>query len=167
MGIKIKTVKNDFPKMEAALQIIDGSNINVGVQGEHAWLAGIHEYGCRIKITPKMRAWLRRNGLNVKNSTKEIVIPERSFLRSGFDDVHMKAIERAERILPLVIEGKVPETQLYELVGTILRDGIKDYARDLKEPEKHPFTLKREGGAANPLINTGDMINEIEYEVKK
>lgn len=166
MAVKIKTVKNDFPKMEAQLQIINGKNINVGVTGEHAWLAGIHEYGCRIKVTPKMRAWLRRNGLHLKKTTTEIVIPERSFLRAGFDEVHLKAVERAERILPLVIEGKVPESQLYELVGTILRDGIKDYARDLKSPPKHPFTLKREGGAANPLINTGDMINSIEYEVE-
>ncbi len=166
MGIKVKTVLNKFPEMEAKLNVIKGRNINVGVKGEHAWLASIHEYGCKIKITPKMRKWLHRNGLHVKKSTTEITIPERSFLRTGFDQCHMKAVERAERILPLVIEGKVSENTMYELVGTILRDGVKDYARDLKSPAKHPFTIKREGGAANPLINTGDMINGIEYEVE-
>lgn len=166
MGVKIKTTINKLPEMKVQCKIIDGKSVNVGVKGESAWLAGIHEYGCKIKITKKMRAWLHRNGLHVKDSTTQIVIPERSFLRSGYDEVKDKAIDRAERALPLVIEGALPEETLYELVGTILRDGIKDYARDLREPANHPFTLKREGGAENPLINTGDMVSNIEYEVE-
>ena len=79
MGIKFKTTTNRFPDMQAALSVIDGKTINVGVKGEQAWLASIHEYGCKIPITPKMRAWLHRNGLHVKKSTEEIVIPERAF----------------------------------------------------------------------------------------
>ena len=165
MKIKIKTVKNKFPEMESTLQAIDGKNITVGVKGEQAWLASIHEYGCRIKITPKMRAWLHRNGFHVKDTTTEIVIPERSFLRSGFDESHLKAVEKAERVLPLVIGGNMSEEQLYELVGTLLRDGIKDYAVSLNAPAKHPFTLERNGGKENPLVDSGDMINSIEFEV--
>lgn len=166
MSIKFKTIFNNFPEMESNLQIVNGKAISVGVKGEQAWLASIHEYGCHIKITPKMRAWLHKNGLHVKNSTTEIVIPERSFLRSGFDSCHLKAVDRAERILPLVISGEMDEEQFYEAIGAILRDGIQDYAEDLKSPPKHEFTLKRNGGKANPLVDTGDMINSIEFEVE-
>lgn len=166
MGIKFKTTINKFPDMQAALSVIDGKTVNVGVKGEQAWLASIHEYGCKIPITPKMRAWLHRNGFHVKDSTKEIVIPERSFLRTGFDECHLRVIEKAERILPLVIEGRMPEEQLYELIGTLLRDGIKDYAVSLDSPEKHPFTLERNGGKANPLIDSGDLVNAIEFNVE-
>lgn len=166
MSFKWKIIKNQFPSMESAVKAIDGKKINVGVKGEHAWLASIHEYGCTIQITPKMRAWLHRNGFHVKDSTTQIVIPERSFLRSGFDECHLDAIEQGERILPLVLEGKLSETQLYELVGGALRDGIQDYAEDMSSPSKHPFTLERNGGKSDLLTDTGDMINSIDFEVE-
>ena len=55
MGVKWKTVKNEFPKMEQSIKSLSGKKVNVGVLGgEHAWLAGIHEYGCKIPVTPKM-----------------------------------------------------------------------------------------------------------------
>lgn len=165
MRIRTQTTVNKFPDMQRQLQIIDGKKINVGVKGEQAWLAAIHEYGCRIRITPKMRAWLHKNGLHVKNSTTEIVIPERSFLRKGFDEKHMRAIEKAERVLPLVISGDMSSDQFYEIVGTLLRDGIKDYAVSLNSPPNHPFTTDRKH-SSNPLVDSGDMINSIEFEVE-
>lgn len=166
MSFEWKTKKTLFPAMEAALKAVDGKSVNVGVKGEHAWLAAIHEYGCAIRITPKMRAWLHRNGFHVKDSTTQIVIPERSFLRSGYDECHGEAIQQGERILPLVLAGKLPETELFRRVGEALRDGIQDYAEGLSSPEKHPFTLERNGGKADLLTDSGDMINSIEYEVE-
>lgn len=112
-----------------------------------------------------MRAWLHKNGLHVKDSTTEIVIPERSFLRKGFDEKHMRAIEKAERVLPLVISGDMSSDQFYEIVGTLLRDGIKDYAVSLNSPPNHPFTTDRKH-SSNPLVDSGDMINSIEFEVE-
>lgn len=46
MSVAFKTAVNKFPEMEASLKVIDGKNISVGVKGEQAWLASIHEYGC-------------------------------------------------------------------------------------------------------------------------
>lgn len=199
MGVKFTKAINKFPDMEAKLKIINGKNISVGVQGEHAWLAGIHEFGC--DITPKNaryltvpcspasfghRAsdfsdlfffqaksgskWLARNKgkdeIELLFALMEHVkIPERAFLRNGFEEVHMKVIEKAERILPQVIEGTISELELYNLIGTLLRDGVKNYARDLSSPPKSPLTLAANGGKANPLVQTGDMINSIEFEV--
>ncbi len=48
MGVKVKYKinKDDFPSMKKRLEVIDGTGVEVGVfNGEHAWLAGIHEYG--------------------------------------------------------------------------------------------------------------------------
>ena len=85
-------------------------------------------------------------------------------MRKGFDEKHMKAIEKAERVLPLVISGDMDSDQLYEIVGTLLRDGIKDYAVSLNSPPNHPFTVDRKS-SSNPLVDSGDMINSIEFEV--
>ena len=168
MSVKFKTVKNDFPSMKKGIKSVSGKKIQVGVLdgGEQAWLAGIHEYGCRIKITPEMRAWLHRNGLHVKKSTTEIIIPERSFLRAGFDKEHEKVVNKAEKVIDLVIHGKMSEDQFFTMIGEMLRDAIKDYAVQLNSPPKHPFTLAKNPTKTNPLIQSGDMINAIDYKVE-
>ena len=88
MGVKWKTTKNEFPKMQANIARLDGKKVSVGVLGggEQTWLASIHEYGCKIKVTPKMRKYLAATGLHLKPTTTHITIPERAFLRNGYDE---------------------------------------------------------------------------------
>ena len=74
-----------YKRQERAAAELNGRRVNVGVYGEQAWLAGIHEYGCKIKVTDKMRAYLHSQGLHLKDSTEYITIPERAFLRNGYD----------------------------------------------------------------------------------
>jgi hypothetical protein len=49
-------------------------------------IAWVHEYGCTIRVTEKMRAYLHTQGMHLKASTQYINIPERSFLRSTLND---------------------------------------------------------------------------------
>lgn len=89
-------------------------SIKVGIIGENgqkkqegstltnAELGAIHEFGCTIKVTEKMRAYLHYNGLHLKPDTETIVIPTRSFLRmpllSGeFKDFVMTECELYDR----------------------------------------------------------------------
>lgn len=165
--INVKTLKDDFPKMQKSVENLNGLRVNVGVLGgEHAWLASIHEYGCRIKVTPKMRAFLHSKGLHLKKSTTEIVIPERSFLRSGFDENADKIVKATESVLPDVMIGTLSVEQYAKLIGLQLASAIKEYAVDLKNPPNHPFT-KSQKKSSNPLVDTGNMINSITYEVVK
>ena len=165
--VKVTTQKNDFPKMEKSIKDLNGVNVNVGVLGgEHAWLASIHEYGCRIPVTPKMRAFLHRKGLHLKKSTTEIIIPERSFLRSGFDENHEDILKTTEAVLPDVLIGTMSVEQYAKTVGLQLASAIKEYAVNLSSPPNHPFT-KEQKGSSNPLVDTGNMINGITYEVVK
>lgn len=129
-------------------------------------LASIHEYGCRIPVTPKMRAFLHRKGLHLKKTTTEIIIPERSFLRNGFDEHKEDVIKTSEAVLPDVMIGTMSIEQYGKLVGLQLASAIKEYAVNLREPPNHPFT-KQQKGSSNPLIDTGDMIEGITYEVEK
>lgn len=48
MGVKIRTVKNDIPKMQKTYAALNGKKIQVGVFGEQAYIAGVHEYGCNM-----------------------------------------------------------------------------------------------------------------------
>lgn len=167
MGFKMKTKVDLTKQMEKAARSLDGTSVNVGVlTGQHQWLASIQEYGCIIPVTPKMRAYLHRIGVHLKKDTTQIVIPERSFLRAGYDTNRDDALKKAERLLPDVLDGKLSAEQYFETVGTQVRDYIKDYAVELSEPPKQDWPT-RDPAKTNPLIISGDMINGIEYEVKR
>ena len=68
-------------------------SIRVGIIGSNAYakhlnsgltnaqLGAIHEFGCTINVTDKMRAYLHHIGIHLKPDTNTIVIPTRSFLR--------------------------------------------------------------------------------------
>ena len=167
MSVKTRVVLDKIPSLISAANSLDGTKICCGVTGEQGWLAGIHEYGCHIPVTPKMRAYLHHIGVHLRKSTTVIVIPERSFLRAGFDACKEDVLRQAADGAALVLEGFQSEGDLYALVGELLKDGIADYAKDLKDPPKSALTLQLHPGATNPLVLTGDMIGAISYEVKK
>ncbi len=165
MGVKWKTTKNDFPKMQARLERLDGKKVSVGVLGEQAWLASIHEYGCRIEVTDKMRAYLHKTGLHLKATTTHITIPERAFLRNGYDENKDDIIAKAEAVIGDVIDGTMTENQFFDMIGLLMKSRIQDYARDLDSPALHPYTIERKG-SSNPLLDSGDMIGAIDYKVE-
>lgn len=166
MAVKFKTVVDLTKDIAKAANGINGKNVNVGVlTGEHQWLAGIHEYGCIIPVTPKMRAYLHRIGVHLKKSTTKIVIPERSFLRAGYDQ-NLDAITRkASRLLGDVMGGTMSEEDFFEIFGTEFREAIKEYAIELSDPPKQDWPT-RDPAKNNPLAMSGDMIGGIEYEVE-
>ena len=85
-------------------QVIDSDNVFIGVKkGKEANIAAVHEFGCTINVTPKMRAYLHYQGIHLKASTQFIVIPPRPFLRSVLlsndfkakvTEIYIQAIER-------------------------------------------------------------------------
>lgn len=167
MGCKVKTKKDLTDKLRKIARNLDGTNVNVGVlTGEHQWLAGIHEYGCKIPVTPKMRAYLHHIGVHLKSSTTQIVIPERSFLRAGYDQCRKDVLRKAERLLPDVLDGTMSVEKYFETVGTQLREYIKEYAIELSDPPKQEWPT-RDPGKTNPLVMSGDMVDGIEYEIER
>lgn len=166
MGVKTQTKKDDFPDMRKIAKGVDGITIHCGVLGEQAYYAAIHEYGCKIEVTPKMRKYLASQGLHLKASTKYITIPERSFLRTGYDENIDEIMEKADKLKPDVLSGKMTPRQFADAVGLLLKSAIQNYANDLDTPKNHPFTVKQKG-SSNPLVDSGDMIGAIDYEVVK
>ena len=165
MGVSHKTVKNEFPKVRRELKAASGMAVEVGVlKGEHAWLASIHEYGCNIPVTPKMRAWLHYQGVHLKKETTHIVIPERSFLRTGYDQNRAAVLQHASKLLADVAAGTMSADQMAKAVGLELSSAIRDYAVELSSPPNSSFTTERKG-SSNPLVDTGDMIGGIDYRV--
>lgn len=166
MKVVCRTVKDTIPKMRKSLKELDGKKVVVGFNdGEMAWLGGIHEYGCRIPVTPKMRAFLHHNGIHLKKSTTIIIIPERSFLRAGHDSSVDGVLDKAERVLPDVASGHMGVNQYCRMIGEMMASSIKEYAVDLRNPPNSGWTVAWKG-SDNPLVDTGGMIGSIDYEVE-
>ena len=166
MKISHETISDEYPNLIRTLRGLNGKTIDVGAfEGEHAWLVGIHEYGCKIKVTPKMRAWFAYQGYPLKKTTTEITIPERSFIRAGHDQYSEEVLKEAESVIDDVLVGTMSVERYCELIGMLMSERIKDFATDLKNPPNSGMTADRKG-SSNPLVDTGHMIQSITYEVK-
>lgn len=122
-------------------------------------------YGCIIPVTNKMRAYLHRRGIHLKKTTKQIVIPERSFLRAGFDANQRDIHELADRWVSLVLSGTVSTDEAMRRIGEEIADIIRDYAVELDTPPNSTWTTDWKQ-STNPLVSSGDMIAGITYEVE-
>lgn len=126
----------------------------------------INEYGARISITDKMRAWLHYQGIHLKKSTTEIKVPERSFIRKSFDEnidkIHDFIDVEIQKVLALTITPEI----FFKRIGIYARDITRKFITDLSTPPKSSATLFLEGtNKTNPLIDTGGMRKAIKYKI--
>lgn len=158
---------NRIPEIISDLSKTRNKKARVGYirNTEMAKIAAVHEYGCRIEVTDKMRNYLATQGLHLKKDTTHIVIPERSFLRTGADSYGESVYEKAKMLINDVIAGSISIDLFYEMLALELKGKIQEHAIDLKNPANHPFTIERKG-SANPLVDSGDMIGKMEIDVE-
>lgn len=168
--------KNRMPEYIDILNELLTNQIHIGIFGEDTdryedgatvlLIANVNEFGCDIRVTPKMRAYLRSQGLPLKASTEEIKIPERSFIRSGFDDRENNVQSRAIKLLKKVLLMELDIDTFFNLIGQYVVDQLKEYMTALDNPQNHPFTVERKE-SSNPLIDSGRMRDAITFKVVK
>lgn len=153
------------------LKELDGRKVKVGIVGESdsklLTYAAVNEYGASIAITQKMRRFLPTIGINVKASTTHIVIPERSYIRSTFDNKkYFEAMKK--KLAPIfakVLEGKNDPYDILEYIGLIYVSNVKSTIANMKEPPNHPVTIERKGKGKGLLIDSGRLVSSISFEV--
>lgn len=167
---------NRIPEVISKLDEMDGTTIRVGIFGSDAQrqesgaditlghLAAIHEFGTRIAVTEKMRKYLASQGLFLKKSTQFIIIPERSFIRAGWDQNESEVMDKAESLIHNAVAQDLPVSLVIDGIGQESQGRLQTFARDLRNPENHPFTIQRKG-SSNPLVDDGQLVAAIDYEV--
>lgn len=167
MGVKVTTSKNLLPQMIQKAKEINKKKVVVGSFGDHAWLAGIHEFGCVIPVTDKMRAFLHGNGIHLKKETTQIVIPERSFLRAGFDQSQQQLQRAVSETLVKTLVSNRSAVEFLDGVGDTLASLIYDYAATLNSPPKSEASYKLETDPGKGLLTeTGDLLDSITYRIE-
>jgi len=168
MGVVIKDT-NNIDKAVRNLRKLGGNTIKVGIFGaddaDLVMIGAVHEYGADIPVTPKMRAWFAANGYPLKATTTVITIPERSWLRSGYDENIDKIADKLEDMVPDVIEGDVNPKIFMDMIGMEFAGLIQKKMRNLRSPANSSMTIERKG-STNPLIDTGRLVGAVRHEVE-
>ena len=142
MKITDKSIVSELLK---AIEYIENNTIVIGVLGEQdtevVKYATYNEFGVMFKI------------------------PERSFIRAGFDANKNKFIERGNRLIEDVITLKLKPHTFLEIMGEYLAGIIKDYLVDLRSPPNSQQTIEQKG-SSNPLVDTGRLRDSITYKIE-
>ncbi|MFF5994277.1 hypothetical protein AAGS61_05920 [Lysinibacillus sp. KU-BSD001] len=150
MGVRIRG-SNNIPRVLQSIRELKNYGIEVGVFGSddafYAMIAGVHEFG-----------------VTIRKESGSIVIPERSFLRSTFDEKNREWATFAKRQLPNLLEGRIDAQTLCERLGARMVADIQEKITDLDTPPNAPSTIKQKK-SSNPLIDTGGLRRRVTYRV--
>ncbi len=159
-----------------------------------AMLANVHEYGVTIKphgqwltIPTKAaggrtardfgRELFRPHGKNVLAVSrgngqievmfilkKSVTIPERSFIRSTFDERNAEWSRFFDDQLQLLIAGRLTADQVFDRLGQKMVADVQDKIRKISSPANAAITRENKG-SSNPLVDTGRLSQAISYKV--
>lgn len=96
--------------------------------------------------------------------TEGVDIPERSFLRSTFDDNENKWFDYAKKLIAGLVKGNETAQTVCEKLGKRVRNDIRKAIRDKDVPQNAPVTVKNKG-KDDPLVSTGKLGRSVVYKV--
>jgi len=92
-------------------------------------------------------------------------IPERSFIRAGFDDNVAANRVLTKRLALLVITGRMSIRKALKILGLAMKTQIVRRIDKGIEPALKPATIARKG-SSKPLIDKGQLKQSITFEVQ-
>ncbi|USK71759.1 hypothetical protein [Peribacillus asahii] len=156
-------------------------------------IAGVHEFGMQIRAKnkylaiPTKEAGTKRprdfdglfkpkgknvlaladgnGGIKVMFILKESVnIPERSFIRSTFDENERDWSEFIEDQIEKLLSLEITAEQLFERLGALIVGEIQKKMTDIRTPANAALTVANKG-SSNPLIDTGELRRHVTWKV--
>lgn len=161
-------------KVKVGLLAEKGSSDSVSDNLDLAGLGAIHEFGCQIPVTDKMRGFFfHKFGINLKKSTTHIIIPSRSFLQMPLErrqDLRRKLQDKlgeSENVLEY-IEQTGDSESIAVLLGAAAVEQIMEAFESggWGQWEPNSGITSSQKGSALPLVDTGNLKQHITYEVE-
>jgi hypothetical protein len=89
-------------------------------------------------------------------------IPERPFLRDTSDVIKSDMANLADKMLDQIVRGKSTVKKALDIIGLKVQAAFRKAVTDWDSPPNAPSTIRKKG-ADNPLVDTGQMRNSIEF----
>lgn len=166
--LKIKEEKKQFRKHKQQAEKLSRSHAEVGWIGdrEQVLKAIFHEYGANIPVTNKMRNKLLTMGVHLREDTHFISIPERPFLRAGYDAYEGELNKLMQSLVSKALAGTITTEQALERAAKELKKHIQAHMEKGAFAPNAKLTEKLKGGN-HPLIDERKLIDKLEYEVHR
>lgn len=100
------------------------------------------------------------------NEYGTVDIPSRPFVRTTFDTNERQYLEMISDRVDAALDGQQPSASALVSVANQLRNDLIRSIQQWSSPPNKSSTV-REKGAANPLVDTGEMMRSIEVKVIK
>lgn len=172
MGLKVGLLNsvsiediNNMPEMIAQLEAMQNTSVEIYIEGDQMnIIAASHEFGAIISKDPlkakKAKQFvamkMKQRGLEIKPNGKAFIeIPERSFMRSAFDDPEVldKIAETFRFYLYRFLTGKSTAKECFTRAGEVLVNAIQSRIGSNMTPAKHPLSVL-ESGSSKTLQST-------------
>jgi len=143
--------KNRLPKIKKKIENLAKKEIKSGVFNPGSLkytVAAVHEYGTNIGVTSGMRSWFLAQGYPLPRDTTHITIPERSFIRSTFDEEKDEIKNQAKRAIGFMLDGDWDEEQVARTIGAYV-------VRQIRRRVESEFVMR-----------SGDLRDSIKYKVE-
>ncbi|OXS74912.1 hypothetical protein B1B04_08470 [Lysinibacillus sp. KCTC 33748] len=152
-NIQIRNITR-IPQLKKVIKDLNSYAVEVGIfgDGEYVMIARVHEFG-----------------MTIRTKKANINIPERSFMRSVFEEKQDAWTKFVKKRLPLVLDSKLDVRILCEDLGAKMVGDIQEKIVDLDTPPNAQSTIDQKG-SSNPLINkggAGGLLSKITYRVVK
>lgn len=97
---------------------------------------------------------------------KQVNIPERSFIRSTFDENMDNWVAFFSKRIEMICMGQLTAKEAYSQLGAQIVGDIQKKMRNIKEPPLSGVTkAARRGNSDNPLIDTGQLRQHVTWRV--
>lgn len=106
------------------------------------------------------------NNYGTKNHDGTVHIPARPFLDVGGLNAAFETKELRKNLLKKIRSGEIDMNKAADMVGAKAAAIMKRTIRDFDDPPNAPSTIRRKK-SANPLIDTGLMVQSVTWEVRK
>lgn len=170
----IKALSDDF-SVKVGLVKSKGSDEEISDNLDIAGLGAVHEFGAKIPVTDKMRAFFRwKFKINLKKSTTHIIIPARSFITmpvsktSKLKSKIKSQIGDADDVL-YYIEKTGDIESIAIIVGASAQDVILEAFETggWGEWQADSSLTIANKGSAMPLVDKGNLKRRIGYEIER
>ena len=142
---------DDFDLYIKRFKKINGKVVRVGILGKDGGDMGV------IAVANEY-------GTDKAGRGNSVTIPERSFLRTTFDD--KKNIKKAVTInVAKVFDKKKSINKITDKIGIVMTAKVKEKIQSNIQPKNATSTLAKKG-SSRTLVDTGHLRDSIDYEVR-
>lgn len=168
-------IDKGWDKIVKELMALDNTYVKTGIQSNTevpgksitmAQLGAVHEFGKDIAVTDRMRGYLHAIGIHLRKDTAFIHIPQRSFIRSAYDENESDIKHNADIVVANILEGNMLRNQALDILGNYMQGLIQRKMVEGPFVPNSPMTIARKG-SSRPLIDTGRLRQSIRYKIER